>query len=107
METTYGISTHTKLVGSLRFVLTNDSNQNRVHIIPGCGYDPDSLLNILSVSTLGKFFNDNADPNDKFGNDGRAVKSCVNRLPLVWDHDKHKRHFLLGSSRLPELCLYV
>ena len=107
MEISDGISTHTKLVGSLRLVLADDSNQNHVYTVPGCVYDPDSPLNISGVPTLGKFFKDSANLNDEFGEDGTTVKSGATKSHLIWDHGKHERHFLHGSSNLPELCLYV
>ena len=105
METAGGISTHTKSVGSLHLVLTEDINQNHVYTIPGCVYDPDSPLHILRVSTLGKLFKDSTNPNNKLGED--TVKSRAIKSHLIWDHSKHERHFLHRSSNLPDLYVYV
>ena len=107
METAESISTHTKLVGLLRLVLTDNSNRNHLYIIPRCVYDPDIPLNILGVPTLDKFSKDSVNPNDELGEDGTTVKSGATKSHLIWDHGKHERHFLHGSRNFPELCLYV
>ena len=87
--------------------LATVSNWNHIYTIPGCVYNPDSPLNILGVTTRYNFFKDSANSNNAFGDDGTIVKSDAIQSHLVWDHIKHKRHFLHGSSNLPELCLYA
>ena len=92
----------------MRLVLTDDSNQNHVYIIPDCVYDPDTSLNILGVPALGTFFGDSADDaSDIRASDGTTIKSGGTRSHFVWDHGKHERHFRHGSSLMPELFLYV
>ena len=39
--------------------------------------------------------------------DGTNIKSGATKSHLVWDHGKHERHFLHGSSQMPELFFYV
>ena len=94
LETAEGVSTKTKLVGPIRLVLTDNSNHNHIYIIPGCVYDPDTPLNILGVPALGSFFGDSAYASNMLGADGTNIKSGATKSHFVWDHGKHKRHFL-------------
>ena len=73
LETAEGVSTETKLVGPIMLVLTDDSNQSNVCIVPGCVYDPDTPLNILVVPALGSFFGDSADASDMLAADGTNI----------------------------------
>ena len=107
METSEGVSTETKLVGPIRLVLTYNSNQNHVYIVPGCVYDPDTPLNILRVPALGSLFGDSADASNMLAADGTNIKSGATKSHFVWDHGKHERNFLHGSNKMPELFLYV
>ena len=107
LETSKGVSTKTKLVGPIRLVLTYDSNQNHAYIVPGCVYNPDTPLNILGVPALGSFFGDSADAIEVIAADGTNIKSGATKSNLVWDDGKHERHFLHGSSQMPELFLYA
>ena len=107
LETAKGISTDSKLVGSICLVLTDNSNQNHVYIVPGCVYDPGSLLNIMGLPALVTFFGDSADASNMLASDDTTIKSGATKSHLVWDHGKHERHFLHGSSLMPELFLYV
>ena len=107
LETAEGISTKTKLVGLIRLVLTDNSNQNYVYIVPGCVYDPDTPLNILGVLALGSLFGDIAYSRDMLAADGTNIKSGATKSHFTWDHGKHERHFLHGSRQMPELFLYV
>ena len=107
METAEGVSTERKLVGPISLVLTDNSNQNHVYIVPGCVYDPDTPLNILGVPALGSLFGDSADARDMLAADCTNIKSGAPKSHFVWDHCKHERHFLHGSSQIPELFLYV
>ena len=61
LATAEGLTTTTKLVGALRLVLTNNSNEHHTYSIPGCVYDPESPLNILGVPALGEYFDNGAD----------------------------------------------
>ena len=49
LETAKGMSVSTKLVGVLRLVLTDKSNNHRTDDVLGCVYDPEIPLNILGV----------------------------------------------------------
>lgn len=55
LETAEWVSTHSKLVSSIRIVLTDTSNQNHVDIITGGVYNSDTPLNIFGVLALGLF----------------------------------------------------
>ncbi|KAL7532041.1 hypothetical protein ACHAXR_004390 [Thalassiosira sp. AJA248-18] len=105
LETAEGLTTKTKFVGTMRLVLTDDSNQNHTYDIKDCVYDPDSPINILGVPFLGKYFGDQS--SDLYEMDGTSVCSGSTKSHLIWDHGKHERHFMHGSSELPELYLYV
>ena len=61
LETSEGLTTTTKLVGALRLVLTADSNKHHTYSIPGCVYDPESLLKILRVPALGVYSDNGTD----------------------------------------------
>ena len=58
LETAEGMTKTTKVVGSLRLVLNNDSNKHHVYSIPRCFYDPESPLKTLGVPALGAYFDD-------------------------------------------------
>ena len=107
METAEGVSTKTKLVGPIRLVLTDHSNQNQVYIVLGCVYHPDTPLNILGVPALGSFFGDSADASDMLASDGTNINSGATKSHFIWDHGKHNRNFLHVSIQIPELFLYV
>ena len=107
METSEGVSTKTKLFGPIRLVLTDNSNQNHVYIVPGCVYDPDTPLDILGVPALGSFFGDSADASDMLAANGTNIKSGATKSHFVWDHGKQEQHFLHGSSQIPELFIFV
>ena len=107
METAEGVSTETKLVSPIRLVLTDNSNQNHVYIVPGCVYDPDTPRNILGVPALDSFFGDSSDARDMLAADDTNIKSGATKSYFVWDHGKHEQHFLHGSSQMPELFFYV
>ena len=61
LATAEGLTTTTKLVGAVRLVLINDSNEHPTYSIPGCVYDPVSPLNILVVPALSAYFDDGTD----------------------------------------------
>ena len=70
-------------------------------------FDPDTLINILGVPALGKFFGDNANASSPYDEDVTTIKSGATRSHFIWDHGKDERHFMHGSSLIPELHLYV
>ena len=76
VETYQGVTTATKFVGSMRLVLTDDSNQNHVYIVPDCVYDPDTSLNILGFPARGNFFGDSTDDvSNLSASDDTTIKS--------------------------------
>ena len=70
-------------------------------------FDPATPINILGVPALGTFFGDNANAGNPYNEDGTTIKLGATRSNFIWDHGKHKHHFMHGSSLLPELHLYV
>ena len=107
LETADGVSTKTQLVGICRLVLTDNNNKNYTYNVPGCVFNPDMPINILSVPALGTFFGDNTNAGSPYGEDGTTIKSGVMKLHFIWDHGRHKRNFMHGSSLMPEIHLYV
>ena len=105
--TLVGVSTRTQLVGIFRLVLTDNENKYHTYDVPGCVFDPATPVNILGVPALGTFFGDHADASNPYDEDGTTIKSGATRSHFVWDNGRHERHFMHGSSRMPELLLYV
>ena len=70
-------------------------------------FDPAKPINILGVPALGMLFGDNANTGSHYDEDGTTIKSSGTRSHFIWDHGKHERHFMHGSSLMPELHLYV
>ena len=105
-ETAEGVSTKTQLVGICRLVLTNNKNINYTYDVPGCVFDPSKPINILGVPAPGTFFGDNSNAGSPYEEDGTTIKSVAMRSHFIWDHGKHKRHFMHGSSLMPEIHLY-
>ena len=105
LETAEGLSTKTKYVGTLRLVLTDDAHKHHSYNVANCVFDPDTPINILGVPFLGKHFGDQSSEFDEM--DGTTVCSGSTKSHFIWDHSKHERHFMHGSSELPELYLYA
>ena len=91
----------------MKLILTDDANNHHSYIIPRCVFDPKTPVNILGVPDLGTFFGDNSDATDPLAEDGTTIKSVSTKSHFIWDHGRHERHFMHGSSRMPELYLYV
>ena len=64
LEKAEGLTTATKLVGSIKLILTDDANKHHLNIIPCCVFDPKTPLHILVVPALGTIFGDNEDATD-------------------------------------------
>ena len=62
------------------------------------------MLGILALVT---FFCDNADVADPLAEDGTTIKFGSTKSHFIWDHGRHERHFMHGSSQITELYLYV
>ena len=107
IETADGVSTKTKLVGICRLVLTDNKNINYTYDVPGSVLDPATPIIVLGVPTPVTFFEDNAKAGSTYDDDGTTIKSGATRSYFICDHGKHERHFMHGSSVMPELHLYV
>ena len=59
-ETAKGLTTTTKLVGSMKLILTDDANNHHSYIISRCVFDPKTPVNILGVPSLGTFIGDHS-----------------------------------------------
>ena len=64
-------------------------------------------MNILGIPPLGKYFNDSADVHETFDDNGTTIKSGSTKSNFVWDHVRHKHHFMHSSSQISELHLFV
>ena len=107
LETADRVSTKTQLVVICRLVLTDNKNINYTYDVPSCVFDPAIPINILGVPALGTLFGDNANAGSPYDEDDTTIKSGATRSHFIWDHGKHKRHFMNCSSLMPELHLYV
>ena len=75
--------------------------------MPGCIFDPATLINILGVPALGTFFVNNANAISPYDKDGTIIKSGSKRSHFIWYHGRHERYFMHGSILIPELHLYI
>ena len=75
--------------------------------MPGCVFGPATPINILGIPALGTFFYDNANAGSPYDKDGTTLTLGATRTHFISDHGKHERHFMHGSSLMPELHLYV
>lgn len=108
VETAYGVGVST-YVGTIRIRLTTDEGISMTYDIEGAVYDPKSNFNILGVPCLAAHFakdelGDQAFEGDQF-DEGTHIHSRATRSTLTWDHGKHQRSFMHGTSNLPELAL--
>ena len=83
LETAEGLTTTTKLVGSMKLILTDDDNKNDSYIIPLFVSDQKTPLNILGVPYLGIFFGDNSDATDTLVEDGTTIKLGSTKSHLI------------------------
>ena len=75
LETSEGLTTKTKLVGSVKLILTDGANKHHLCIIHHCIFYPKTPVNILGVLDIGKLFGDNKDATDPLAEDGTTTKS--------------------------------
>ena len=101
LETVEGLTTKTKIVGNIKLILTENANNHHLYIFPCCVFYPKTPVNILSVPALGTFFCDNEDATDPLADDGTTIKLGSTKSHFLWDNDRHERHFMHGSSRMP------
>ena len=86
----------------MRLILTDESDVNHSYDISNCIYDPNSLVNIVGIPVLEKYFNDTAEGPDAVAEDaGSTILSSGCRSHFKWDHGKHIRHFNHPDSQLP------
>ena len=100
LETAEGLTTTTKVVGSMKLILTDDSNKHHSYIIPCFVFDPKTPVNILGVPELGTFFGDNADATDPLAEDVTNIKLGSSKLHFIRDHGRNERHFMHVSSQI-------
>ena len=60
MTTCEGDSAKQRYLGTMRLILTDESNTNHSYDIQNCIYDPGLSVNIFGVPVLSEFFNDAA-----------------------------------------------
>ena len=107
MTTGEGDTLQQRYIGTMRLILTDDSDVDHSYDISNCIYDPNSLVNIVGIPVLEKYFNEAAEGLDAVVEyDGNTILSSGCRSHFKWDHGKHSRHFNHPDSQLPELCLY-
>ena len=107
LEASEGLTTTTKLVGSMKLILTDDANKHHSYIIPCSLFYPKTPVNIFGVPALGTFFADNSDATNPIAEDGITIKSGSTKSHFIWDHGRHERHFMHGSICMSEPFLYV
>ena len=100
LETAEGLTATTKIVGSMKLILTDEANKHHLYIIPCCVFDPNTPVNILCVLDLGKFFGDNTDATDPLAEDVTTIKLGSTKSHFIWDHGRHERQYMHGSSRM-------
>ena len=91
----------------MTLILTDDANKHHSYIFPCCVFDPMTPVNILGVPYIGTFFGDNSDATDPLAEDGTTIKLVSTKSQFIWDHGRHERHFVNGSSCMPELYIYA
>ena len=64
-------------------------------------------INIIGVPALGTFFGENYNAGSPYNKGGTTIKLGDTRSHFICDHGKHERHFMHGSSLMPEIHLYV
>ena len=73
-ETAEGLTTTTKLIGSMTLILTDDANKHHSYVIPCCVFDPKTPVNTLGVPALVKFFGDNVYATCPLAEGGTTIK---------------------------------
>ena len=58
-----------RYLGTMRLILTDDSNVDHSYEIPNCIYDPNSPVNIDGIPVLEKYFNNAAEGPDAVAED--------------------------------------
>ena len=89
-------------LGTMRLILTDDSNTNHSYDIQNCIYDPGLPVNIVGVPVLSEFFYDAVTCHDAVAeDDGNTILSRGRRSHFSWDHGKRHCHFTHSDSTLP------
>ena len=107
MKTYKGETENQCYIGTIRLILTDDSNINNPHGIPHCIYDPDSPVTIIGIPVLSAHFNNAASDLDAVAeDDGSKIISSGSCLHFQLDNGKHHHHFTHPDRQLPEISLY-
>ena len=107
LETAEEMRDCTKLVGTVRLVLTDNTKEHHAYEITGYIFDPYSPINILGILPLGKYLNYIVDVQKSCDDDGNTIKSGATKSHFVWYHGRHKWHFIHSSSHMPEMNVFV
>ena len=76
MTTCEGDSYKQRYLGTIRFILTDDSNTNHSYDIQNCIYDTGLPVNIVGLTVLSEFFNDATTGHDAVAeDDGTTILS--------------------------------
>ena len=85
MTTCEGYTVKQIYLGTMRLILTYDSNVDHSYDIPNCIYDPNSPANIVGVQVLEKYFNNTAEGPDAVAeDDGSTILSSGCRSHFKW-----------------------
>ena len=74
LETSEGLTTTTKLLGSMKLILTDNANKHQSYTVSRFVFDTKTLVYIFSVPYLGTFFCDIADATDNLAEDRTTIK---------------------------------
>ena len=100
LVTVYCRTITVKLVGTICFVLKDDTGKTWSYDISDVLYDPESPYSLLSIPFLGKYFARNDEANEF--DEQTWIQSASTSSFFQWDHGKHQQHFKHGTF-LPEL----
>ena len=107
MTTCEGDADNKGYIGTVRLVLTDESNVNHLYNIPRCIYDPETPVNVLGIPVLLELFDDAEDgPDTIVEDDGTTIMSSGRRSNFKWDHVNNHHHFTNTDRTLPALSLY-
>ena len=89
LDTEEGLTTTTKIVGSMKLIITDDANKNHSYVVPHCVFDSNTPVNILGVPSLGTLFGDNADATNPLADNGATIKVVAKKSHFIWYHGWH------------------
>ena len=84
----------------MRIILADDGNKNTSYDVPGCVYDSETPINLISIPFL-REYSGRKDKIPNLDNGGTWIRSIANKSHFTWYHGQFERHFMHGASRLP------